>query len=44
MGLMRLYRVTEEKFEAKKIGYCKVPVIIRVLKDDEAVVSMVVII
>lgn len=32
------------KFAAEKIGYRKVPVIIRVLKDDEAVVSMVVII
>ena len=29
------------KFAAEKIGYRKVPVIIRVLKDDEAVVSMV---
>ena len=28
------------KFAAEKIGYRKVPVIIRVLKDDEAVVSM----
>lgn len=29
------------KFAAEKIGYRKVPVIIRVLKDDDAVVSMV---
>ena len=29
------------KFAAEKIGYRKVPVIIRVLKDDEAVVSMI---
>ena len=29
------------KFATEKIGYRKVPVIIRVLKDDEAVVSMV---
>lgn len=29
------------KFAAEKIGYRKVPVIISVLKDDEAVVSMV---
>ena len=29
------------KFAAEKIGYRNVPVIIRVLKDDEAVVSMV---
>ena len=29
------------KFAAEKIGYHKVPVIIRVLKDDDAVVSMV---
>lgn len=29
------------KYAAEKIGYRKVPVIIRVLKDDEAVVSMV---
>ena len=29
------------KFAAEKIGYRKVPVIIRILKDDEAVVSMV---
>ena len=29
------------KFAAEKIGYRKVPVIIRVLKDDEAVVLMV---
>lgn len=29
------------KFAAEKIGYQKVPVIIRVLKDDDAVVSMV---
>lgn len=29
------------KLAAEKIGYRKVPVIIRVLKDDEAIVSMV---
>lgn len=29
------------KYAAEKIGYRKVPVIIRVLKDDEAVVTMV---
>ena len=29
------------KFAAEKFGYRKVPVIIRVLKDDDAVVSMV---
>ena len=38
---MRSFQATEEKFAAEKIGYRKVPVIIRVLKDDEAVVSMV---
>ena len=29
------------KFAAERIGYRKVPIIIRVLKDDDAVVSMV---
>ena len=40
-GTYKIISGHRRKFAAEKIGYRKVPVIIRVLKDDEAVVSMV---
>ena len=40
-GCYKIISGHRRKFAAEKIGYRKIPVIIRVLKDDEAVVSMV---
>ena len=40
-GCYEIISEYRRKFAAEKIGYRKVPVIIRVLKDDEAVVLMV---
>ena len=40
-GVYEIISGHRRKFAAEKLGYRKVPVIIRAMKDDEAVVSMV---
>lgn len=40
-GVYEIISGHRRKFAAEKIGYRKVPVIIRMLNDDEAVISMV---
>lgn len=40
-GVYEIISGHRRKFAAEKLGYRKVPTIIRVMKDDEAVVSMV---
>ena len=40
-GVYEIISGHSRKFAAEQLGYRKVPVIIRVMKDDEAVISMV---
>lgn len=40
-GVYEIISGHRRKYAAEKLGYRKIPVIIRVLKDDEAIVSMV---
>ena len=40
-GVYEIISGHRRRYAAEQLGYCKVPVIIRALKDDEAVISMI---